>query len=243
MLQNLLNNAGNLVQTNPWLAFVAVFVGGILTASNPCVLAMIPLMIGFVGGMQEGSGWRRSLLFSVIFVLGLSITFAILGVIAATVGGLIGDIGNFWKWVVGAVCLIMGLHLLGVLAFLNLPIVQGLLDRIVLGGGYKAKHKGFIGVFLLGLLFGVVSTPCAAPVLVVLLTYIAAQGSSIIYGALLLLMYAFGHCVLIFVAGTSIGLARGLLESKGLKTSTNVLRKAAGAIIILVGVYFVFLGG
>jgi len=232
MLQNLLDNAGNLIQTNPWLAFVAVFVGGILTASNPCVLAMIPLMIGFVGGLQETSGLRRSLLFAGVFVLGLSITFAILGVIAATVGGLLGDVGGFWKWIVGAVCLIMGLHLLEILKF-NIPVSE----RI------KVKQRGLIGSFLLGLLFGVVSTPCAAPILVVLLTYIAAKGSSIVYGALLLLIYAFGHCILILVAGTSVGYAKGLLESKGLKRSTNILRKVAGVMIILVGGYFVFFGG
>lgn len=231
MLQNLLHNAGNLIQTNPWLAFVAIFVGGILTASNPCVLAMIPLMIGFVGGMKETSGLKRSFLFAIVFVLGLATTFAILGVIAATVGGLIGDVGKFWKWIVGLVCLIMGLHLLEILKF-NIPGFQ----RI------KVKQRGLIGAFLLGLLFGVVSTPCAAPILVVLLTYIAAKGSSIVYGALLLLIYAFGHCVLILVAGTSVGLAKGLLESRGLRTSTNILRKAAGIIIILVGGYFVFFG-
>ncbi len=231
MLQNLLNNAGNLINTNPWLAFVAVFVGGILTASNPCVLAMIPLMIGFVSGTQEASGLKRSFLFAVVFVLGLSVTFAILGIIAATAGKFLGDVGGFWKWIVGAVCLIMGLHLLEVLKF-NIPVPQGI----------KVKQKGLIGAFLLGLLFGVVSTPCAAPILVVLLTYIAAKGSSILYGGLLLLVYAFGHCVLILIAGTSIGLAKGLLESKGLTRSTNILRKVAGVIIILVGGYFVFFG-
>jgi len=89
----------------------------------------------------------------------------------------------------------------------------------------------------------VVSTPCAIPILALLLTYIAASASSILYGALLLLIYTFGHCVLILVAGTSVGLAKGLLESKGLQTSTNILRKVAGVIIILVGGYFAFLKG
>lgn len=232
MVHNLLNNAGELIHTNPWLAFVAVFLGGVLTASNPCVLAMIPLMIGFVGGMKEATGLKHSLLFAGVFVAGLSITFAILGIIAATVGGLLGDVGGFWKWIVGAVCLIMGLHLLEILKF-NIPVSQ----RI------KVKQRGLIGSFLLGLLFGLVSTPCAAPILVVLLTYIAAKGSSILYGGSLLLVYAFGHCTLILVAGTSVGYAKGLLESKRLKTSTNILRRVAGVLIILVGGYFVILGG
>lgn len=229
MVQNFLDNAGNLMQTNPWLTIAVVFVGGLLTASNPCVLAMIPLMIGFVGGLEGTSGGKRSFLFSIFFVLGLAITFAILGIIAATAGRLLGDIGSFWKWIVGAVCLIMGLHLLEVFKF-NIPVSQ----RV------KVKQKGFIGAFLLGLLFGVVSTPCAVPILAVLLTYIAVKGSSIMYGAFLLLVYAFGHCVLILIAGTSMGLAKGMLESKGLTKTSSILRKTAGVLIILVGAYFVF---
>ncbi len=138
MLENFLSNAGSLIQTNPWLAFVAVFIGGVLTASNPCVLAMIPLMIGFVGGMKETSGWKRSFLFASVFVLGLAVTFGIFGIIAATVGGVLGGIGNFWKWIVGAVCLIMGLHLLEILKF-NIPVSP----RI------KVKQSGLIGAFLL----------------------------------------------------------------------------------------------
>lgn len=231
MVQHFLDNAGNLIQSNPWLTIVVVFIGGLLTASNPCVLAMIPLMIGFVGGLEGTSGWKRSFMFSVFFVLGLAITFALLGIIAASAGRLLGDVGNFWKWIVGGVCLLMGLHLLEVFKF-NIPVSQKI----------KVKQKGFIGAFLLGLLFGIVSTPCAVPILAVLLTYIAVKGSSIMYGAFLLLVYAFGHCVLILVAGTSIGLAKGLIESKGLTRASSILRKGAGALIILVGLYFVFFG-
>lgn len=231
MVENILSNVNDLIQTNPWLAFVAVFIGGLLTASNPCVLAMIPLMIGFVGGLDDTSGLKRSFFFSIVFVLGLSITFAILGIIAATIGGLLGDIGGYWRWIVSVVCFFMGIHMLGLLQF-NIP----------LAGKVRVKQKGIIGAFLLGLLFGVVSTPCATPILVVLLTYIAAKGSSIWYGALLLITYALGHSVLILVAGTSMGIAKGLLESKGLTKTTNILRKIAGVLIILVGVYFIFWG-
>lgn len=228
MVDQLFSNVNELIQTNPWLAFLVVFLGGLLTASNPCVLAMIPLMMGFVGGLNKTSGIKRSLLFSIIFVLGLSITFSILGIIAATIGGLLGDVGNYWKWIVGGVCLVMGIHMLGLFQ-INIPFSQKI----------KVKQKGIIGAFLLGLLFGVVSTPCATPILAVLLTYIAAKGASIGYGALLLLAYSFGHSVLILVAGTSMGLAKKLLESKGLSKATGILRRAAGVLIILVGIYFV----
>jgi small redox-active disulfide protein 2 len=77
MLDSFLANVGDYVHTNPWLALVAVFVGGVLTASNPCVLAMIPLMMGFVAGRKEDKpGGLRAFLFSLVFILGLPVRSA-----------------------------------------------------------------------------------------------------------------------------------------------------------------------
>jgi cytochrome c biogenesis protein CcdA len=92
---------------------------------------------------------------------------------------------------------------------------------------------------LLGLLFGVVSSPCATPILAVLLVYIASKGN-LAYGGLLLFLYALGHCALILIAGTSMGLAKRLLESKGLNTSLAYLRKGSGVLIILIGLFFIW---
>ncbi len=226
-MENLLGNIEQLIQNNPWLALVAVYVGGLLTALNPCVLAMVPLMIGFVGGSKEVVGFKKALLFSFLFILGLSLTFAALGIIAALAGKLMGNIGAYWKYIIAGICFLMGLHLLDVFS-LNMPSVEG----------FKPTRKGLVGAFILGLLFGVVSTPCAAPILIVLLTYIAAKGSSLAYGATLLLIYAFGHCTLILVTGTSVGMAKRIIQSKGLNKANRILKTASGILIILVGFYF-----
>ena len=98
------------------------------------------------------------------------------------------------------------------------------------------------GALIMGLLFGVVSAPCAAPILVVLLTYLAGTGASVAYGALLLLTYALGHSVLILIAGTSMGLARKLIESQGFNRATDLLRRGAGLVIIGVGIFFIWQG-
>lgn len=189
---------------------------------------MIPLMIGFVGGTKELTGIKKSLLFSLLFVMGLSITFSIMGLIAATTGRLLGDVGNFWRYIVVAVCFLMGIHLLEIFK-ISIP-------RINVG---NPKITGFIGALLMGMLFGVVSTPCAVPILAVILVLIASKGS-IVYGLGLLFFYALGHCVLIVIAGTSIGLAKGLLESKRFQKFNFYLRKVAAVLIILVGIYFLF---
>lgn len=230
MLAEFLSHAGDYVATNPWLALVAVFAGGALTASNPCVLAMIPLMMSFVAGRKdEHSGPLRAFAYSLVFVLGLGLMFAGMGVFAALAGKIYGDISGVWKWVVAGVCLVMGLHLMGVLNFsFPTPIKT------------PPKARGFIGAFVLGLLFGIVSAPCAAPILIVILTYLAGSGASVPYGALLLLVYALGHSVLIIAAGTSMGAARKLIESKRVTKATALMRRGAGGVIVLVGVYFAY---
>lgn len=231
MFDELIGNVGQTIATNPWMAIVAVFLGGLLTASNPCVLAMIPLMMSFVIGDKERRTVKRAFGFSLLFVLGLSITFTALGMLAALSGMLYGNISGVWYFVVAAVCLVMGLHLMGVLRF-----------EIPMPFRIQPKIRGAFGALLLGLLFGLVSAPCAAPVLVVLLTYLAGSGSSVAYGGLLLLVYALGHSLLILIAGTSMGLAGKILESKKMTRATDMLRRVAGAVIVLVGVYFGYRG-
>jgi cytochrome c biogenesis protein CcdA len=224
--QGFLDSTQLLIQTNPWLAFVAVFLGGALTASNPCVLAMIPLVIGFVGGYEGISGWKKSLGFSMVFVFGLAVSFTLMGLVAVSLGRLFGDVGDFWPWVIAAVCILMGTHLLGLWEF-SMP------QRLV---NYRPKHAGVIGAFALGMLFGLVSAPCAAPILVIVLTYIASKGN-LAYGLALLWTYAVGHCILIAVAGTSMGVAKHLIASKGLARANLILKKVAGTLIIVVGIY------
>jgi cytochrome c biogenesis protein CcdA len=228
MVETLFGDINSMILGEPWLAPLAVFFGGALTASNPCVLAMIPLMMAFVGAYRETNGPKKAFVFSLLFILGLTITFTILGFIAGLMGKLLGDVGSFWPYVIAAVCFVMGLHMLEVWKF-NLPVPQT----------WKPKQGGALGAFLLGLLFGIISAPCATPILAVLLVYIASKGN-LAYGGLLLFLYALGHCALILIAGTSMGLAKKLIESKGLNQSMTYLRKGSGVLIILIGLFFIW---
>jgi cytochrome c-type biogenesis protein len=227
-MESLFGDVSALLQRSPWLAIVAVFLGGVTTALNPCVLAMIPLLMGVVAGNKETTTVRRSLVFSLFFVLGLAITFTVLGLISALMGRMFGNVGQFWKYVVVGVCFLMGVQLLGILKW-NIPVPTGI----------RVKKQGYIGAFVLGLLFGVVSTPCAVPILAVLLAFVAEKGN-VLYGGFLLFVYALGHSALVLVAGTSVGAAKGLLESKGLRRAHGVIQKVAGVLIIGTGLYFLF---
>jgi len=227
-MEGLFGDISALLQHSPWPAVAAVFLGGVTTALNPCVLAMIPLLMSVVAGNRETTTVRRSLIFSLFFVLGLALTFTALGLVSALMGRMFGDVGKFWKFAVAGVCLLMGLHLLGAIKW-NLPVPAGI----------RVKKQGNIGAFLLGLLFGVVSTPCAVPILAVLLAFVAEKGN-VLYGGFLLFVYALGHSALVLVAGTSVGAAKGLLGSKGLRKAHSVVQKVAGVLIIGIGLYFLF---
>ncbi|MDJ0766521.1 MAG: cytochrome c biogenesis protein CcdA [Myxococcota bacterium] len=230
MLDTLLANADQYINTNPWLAMIAVFAGGMVTASNPCVLAMIPLMMSFVAGRrEEDASILRSFMFSLIFVFGLAVTFTAMGMVAALAGKMYGDVSAIWHWVVAAVCIVMGLHLAGILNF-----------TIPMPFNVQPKTKGLLGALVLGLLFGFVSAPCAAPILVVLLTYLAGSGASVTYGGLLLLIYALGHSVLIIIAGTSMGVAKKIISSKKATKTLEVVRRLAGWMIVLIGLFIIY---
>lgn len=222
----MLENIADIVQNRAWLAFPVCFLGGIISSASPCVLAMIPLVIGYVGGYSQGSQ-RKAVQYSIAFVLGLTVTFTILGVIAGAFGKLFGDVGAFWKYVIPSIAILLGLQLLGVLRFnLNVGVSP---ERL-------PKRRALFGAFLMGLFFGIVASPCATPVLGVILTF-AAIKRDLVYSSGLLAAYALGHWVLVLGAGVSVGLAQRLVESKGLTRFSEYGRKAAGAVLVAVGIY------
>ena len=223
-MENLLAGIGELIQNQSWIAFPACFLGGIISSASPCVLAMIPLVMGYVGGYAEGSP-KKAVQYSIVFTLGLTITFTVLGIIAGAMGRLFGDVGGFWYYVLPPVAILLGLQLLGVF---NLNI--GLPQRFV------PKRKALFGALLMGFFFGIVASPCATPVLAVILTF-AATRENIVFSGGLLLAYALGHWVLVLGAGISAGFAQRVLSSRGISNFSTYSKKAAGVILIGVGIY------
>ncbi len=223
-MEALLGSIGEIIQSQGWLAFPLCFLGGLISSASPCVLAMIPLVIGYVGGYAEGSQ-QKAVQYSVVFTVGLTITFTVLGIIAGAMGRLFGDVGSFWNFVLPPVAILLGLYLLGVFNF-NTGISQRFLP----------KRKALIGALLMGLFFGIVASPCATPVLAVILTF-AATKKEIAYSGGLLLAYALGHWVLVLGAGISAGFAQRVLESRGISNFSTYSKKAAGVILIGVGIY------
>jgi cytochrome c-type biogenesis protein len=210
------------------LALILVFGGGVVTSIGPCNMAMIPLIIGYVGGSHDLSR-GRSFALSTAFATGLALTFMLLGVIVSFVGGLIGTGHKWFYYIVAGVCLLIGLQLLGVL---HLPMPDFLADQ-----RQKMRWRGVPGALALGLVSGLVASQCATPVLAAILTYVMAEGA-IAYGAVLLFVYALGRGVPIIAAGTFAG---ALKQLRAFGRWSGVMEKVSGVIIIGVGLYLVWL--
>ncbi|MDZ4185235.1 MAG: cytochrome c biogenesis protein CcdA [Desulfuromonadales bacterium] len=222
-----LENIEQIVALYPLLAFGAVFLAGVLSSASPCVLATIPLVVGFVGGYADGDR-SKAFRYSLAFVLGLSLTFTAFGAAAGLLGTMFGTLGGGWYIVAGIVALVMGGQMIG-LYEIRLPIKRD----------FKPKQGGIIGSFLLGLFFGVVSSPCATPVLVVILTYVATQGQ-ILYGTALLFTYALGHCLLMLLAGTFTGFVEAFVKKQGIVNFSLWTKRLGGVIVAAVGVWLLW---
>jgi len=189
---------------------------------------MVPLIVGYVGGARELPR-RRAFWISFSFALGLSVTFMLLGVLASLLGGLLGGGTRAWYYIMAAVCFLIGLQMLGVLRFTMPAWLEGTRQRV--------SARGLPGAFLLGLVSGLVVSQCATPVLAVILTYVMAQQSGVLYGAALLFIYALGCGLPLVLVGTFAGVMKNL---RAFGKWSDTINKISGVLLILVGVYFLW---
>jgi cytochrome c-type biogenesis protein len=229
MTMSLTETLGQVMQTRPVLGYGAAYLGGVVATASPCILASIPLVIGFVGGYAGGNK-KQAFIYSLTFVLGLAMVMSALGAMAALMGTMFGDVGPYWYFVVAVILMVMGLQLIGIL-------------KLKLGGNtqkFLPQRTGLVGALILGMLFGLVLSPCASPVLAVILTLAAVQGK-VAYGSTLLFAYALGQCTLVILAGTFTGVIESFLQSKGAQFGT-AMQKVAGGLIFFMGAYIFFQG-
>jgi cytochrome c-type biogenesis protein len=207
--------------------YLLVFLGGIVSALSICYLPILIMFSGYMSGRaQEGTG--KTLRITTSFTIGMVITSAIIGIVAAYVGRSIMDVFTNYSidvWIPASIGLVMGLQLLGIIR-LKMPRML----RIK-----KEKPETTFGALALGLPFGLVITPCTIPIFIMIMTYVAVNGD-MLHGALLLATYAIGKgIVLAIVSTTSVSLFKDIA-----KKWSGRIEKIAGVIIILISLYLIF---
>lgn len=185
---------------------------------------MLPITIGYIGGYETKSRWQAALQ-STWFSLGLATTLAGLGIVAAVVGKVYGQVGFGLPIVVSVIAILMGLNLLEALP-LRLPAWGGM-DWIS-----KDLPEG-VRSYLIGLTFGLVASPCSTPVLATLLAWISNTKDPVM-GSILLLAYAAGYVAPLIVAGTFTASIKKILE---LRRWSGWITPASGALLVGFGVF------
>lgn len=196
-----------LLSQNPAYALPLLFAGGVLTSLTPCIYPMIPITAAIVGGAEAGSvgsaapagGRLRPLALTLCYVLGLSIVYSALGLVAGLTGTLFGTIStNPWLYFAMA-----NLLILAAAAMLDVIPVQ--MPSWILARASAAGSAGrYTGAFVMGSVSGLVAAPCSAPVMAAVLTWVARTKSGAL-GFLYLFTFSLGMCTLLIVVGVSSG--------------------------------------
>jgi len=209
------------------IAALGCFLWGMISVLfSPCHLASIPLIVAYVAGQERALKPRQAGYYSVAFTLGLFITIAMIGIICALLGRMLGDVGNYWQVPVGLILVWVALGMLGV-------------EKCSMSGSllHHLNLKGIFGAFALGLSYGVLSGSCTFGFIAPILAIITIQ-QKMVSGIIFILLFAIGHCLPIVAAGSSTALVRGILENQSWQKSSNWFRKGAGVFIGLLGIYF-----
>lgn len=228
MLESIFLTINEWMVSGTAVAAIGCFAWGMISVLfSPCHLASIPLIVAYVGGQEQVLNPKQAGVYSSLFTLGLFISIAFIGIVCALLGRMLGDVGNFWQIIVGAVLIWVALGMLGV-------------ARCSVSGSllYRLNLRGLSGAFLLGLAYGVLSGSCTFGFIAPILAVITIQ-QQIATGIVYILLFAVGHCLPIVAAGSSTAAVRKLLENRAWQGTGNWFRRAAGIIIILLGMYFI----
>lgn len=229
MIEQTLETLALQIEAHRMLAPLIGLLAGVLTSFTPCSLANLPLVIGYVGGIGEKSS-RKAFLYSILFAIGSAITYVILGAVAASAGQLLGNASQWWYLFLGVLLTMMALQMCEI--FMFIPSTNLIT---------KSKLRGGAGALAAGVLGGLFASPCATPVLAVLLSLLATDGN-LAWAIFVMLMYALGNSILIVVAGTSMGVATGILKSKKYQLWGEILKYTMGIGIFLFALYMFWLG-
>jgi len=205
------------------LSLTVVALAGLLTSLSPCLLSMLPIMVGYMGG-YESETRQGAMLRSTSFALGLATTLALLGLAAGLFGFVYGQVAVGLPILVSLVAIVMGLNLLGILQ-LSLPSLHSPTPD-------DWDIPNWLKAYGLGLTFGIVASPCSTPVLATLLAWISSTQNPVL-GSALLMAYAVGYVTPLVLAGTFTSTIKRILE---LRQWSSWITPASGALLLGFGV-------
>jgi cytochrome c-type biogenesis protein len=209
--------------SNPLVLIPFAFFGGLIASISPCILALLPVNLSYIGTLRIKSRWD-AFTKAGLFVLGSVTILSLFGLVSSFAGAVMVEYRGYINVVVGFIMGLMGLWLMGVI---NIPLPQMNIPTLKAAGPY--------GV---GLTFALVSSPCASPVLFAVLASSAATGSQLL-ATLTMISYALGYTILIFLASLFTGLAK---QSNNLLKHSETIILIGSIALMGTGAYYLFVG-
>jgi len=213
------------------LALAAALSWGVLSILlSPCHLSSIPLVIGYISSHGQIKV-RRSFYLALVFAVGILVTITLIGLITASMGRLMGDVGQWGNYLVAGVFILIGIYLMDIIR----------LDWNGMHIGQNIRN-GLWGAFMLGLLFGIGLGPCTfaflAPVLGVVFK---TSSDNWLQAILLILAFGLGHCAVIVAAGSLTNLVQKYLNWTDDSKAIIYIKRVAGVFVIFSGFYFIYI--
>lgn len=210
------------------------FLGGVASTFLPCTIAMMPILIGYISGFGDTTKKTTLLLQILFFIIGLGIVMAILGTLASLLGLTFGSwVGPPAQITVGIVAILIAANML---EWFHLPTLPGLskLPEFKQRNGFWF----YLSPMLLGMAFGVASSPCGTPFLAGILAFIS-QTHNVALGAVSLFAYAIGQGALLILIGLFTGLLKQMAQ---LRAVGHHLSRLSALVFLLLGIGFLIEG-
>lgn len=221
-------SAGHNSLLTSFLMLAAAFAGGLIASVSPCSLAMLPLMIGYVGGCSKETPLRTFIQLC-CFVLGTAVVFTIIGMICAVTGSVFASVfGGYFTLVMASLLMTIGLKIIGILDF-EIPVIIKSMPQ-------NNTSSLIIYPMLLGIAFALAGTPCSTPILAGIMVF-AAMGKNLVTAAIMLFLFALGQGLILIVAGL---FTSELKNIKQFANYTDMLMKISGILLIAVSVYLFY---
>lgn len=204
------------------------YLGGIIASISPCSIAMLPIIIGYIGGYGEKEN-KKTLLQLLSFVLGTAIVFCIIGIICALTGKLfLSLIGGYFVVIMASLLMVMGLHILGALD-INIPSVINKIPD-------NKNNSLYLYPMLLGMVFALAGSPCSTPILAGIIGF-ASVADNILTSTLMLFSFAIGQGTIIIIAGL---LTNILKNTDKIANFSEIFMKFSGLLLIAGGIYLYY---
>ena len=210
------------------LLFCGAFTGGVIASVSPCSIAMLPLMIGYVGGCSKETPFRTFIQL-LCFILGTAVVFTIIGIICAVTGSVFASaLGGYFTLMMASLLLVIGLKITDILDF-EIPVIIKSMPQ-------NNTNSLVLYPLLLGIAFALAGTPCSTPILAGIMVF-AVIGKNLAASVIMLFLFAIGQGIILILAGIFTSTIKNI---KKFSNITDKFVKLSGWLIILVSIYLYY---